>query len=349
MKKLNEVCKIVGLERRAIQEYEANGLAKTPKTRNKYGHLLYSDEDIERLWQLRFYKELGYKKRDIEKIFNDPEYDKQKSLEEQIKLLEKKKQDLENLISVAKGMSTMGVSTFSRKSGSTILEDTSYDTAISILGLAFKLMSNADDLEEMIADSLTEDDLDLWFENIEKIMELEKKGETVENTEVQDLVHKLYDITSPFFSPSMMMFEWGYLCLIPGSEFANEIDEIFGPNKSNYLFEAIQTFIKNNKNNSYDNELIDCFENIRKLGLKKYPTNSEEVQEEVRKIHELVKQMKIYNEKGQINLISSFSGLFASDEYKQIIDNGRDKGVSWFISRALEIYIKNIAGGNSNE
>ena len=89
MKKLNEVCKIVGLKRRMIQEYKDNGLAKTPKTRNKYGHFLYSDEDIERLWQLRFYKELGYKKRDIEKIFNYPEYDKQKSLEAQIKLFEK--------------------------------------------------------------------------------------------------------------------------------------------------------------------------------------------------------------------------------------------------------------------
>ncbi len=339
MKKLNEVCKIVGLERRMIQEYEVNGLAKTPKTRNKYGHLLYSDEDIERLWQLKFYKELGYKKRNIEKIFNDSEYDKQKSLEAQIKLLEKKKQDLENLISVAKGMNTMGVNTFSRKSNSTLLDDMPFDVAISMLGSAFKLLSDEVNLEEMITDSLTEDDLDLWLENIEKIMELEKKREAVENIKVQDLVHKLYEITSPFFSPSMMMFEWGYLCLVPESELANEIDEIFGSNKSNYLFEAIRTFIKNNKNNSYDNELLDCFENIRKLGLKKYPTNSDEVQEEVRKIHELIKQIKIYNEKGQMHLMSSFSDLFASNEYKQIIDSGRDKGVFWFISRALKIYI----------
>ncbi|WP_049999385.1 MerR family transcriptional regulator [[Clostridium] innocuum] len=349
MKKLNEVCKIVGLNRRTIQEYEFNGLAKTPETKNKYGHLLYSDEDIERLWQLRFYKELGYKKRDIEKIFNDPKYDKQKSLEAQIKLLEKKKQDLENLINVAKGMSTMGVNTFSRKSSSTLLDDMPFDTAISVLGLAFKNLSDEDDLDEMITDSLNEDDLDLWFENIEKIMEQGGKGKAFDNIEVQDLVHKLYDLTSPLFSPSMMMFEWAYLCLVPGSEFANEIDQIFGVNKSIYLFEAIQTFIKNNKNNAYDNELLDCFENIRKLGLKKYPANSDEVQEEVRKIHRLIEQMKIYNEKGQMNLMTSFSNLFASNEYKQIIDGGKDKGVSWFISRALEIYIKNIEGGNANE
>lgn len=64
--------------------------------------------------------------------------------------------------------------------------------------------------------------------------------------------------------------------MISGDAFANEIDEIFGSNKHNYLFEAIQTFIKNNKNNSYDKELLDYFENIRKLGLKRCPTNSDE-------------------------------------------------------------------------
>lgn len=50
-----------------------------------------------------------------------------------------------------------------------------------------------------------------------------------------------------------------------------------------------------------------------------------------------------------MNLLSSFSDLFASNEYKQIIDNGRDKGISWFISRVLKIYIKNITGEDTNE
>lgn len=35
MKTLNEVCEIVGLTRRMIQEYEYYGLAKTPTTKNK--------------------------------------------------------------------------------------------------------------------------------------------------------------------------------------------------------------------------------------------------------------------------------------------------------------------------
>ena len=126
------------------------------------------------------------------------------------------------------------------------------------------------------------------------------------------------------------------------------IDEIFGNNSSKYLFEAIQTFSKNNQNNSYDKELFECIGNIGEFGLKKYTTNSIEVQNEAKKIHELIMQIRLYNEKGQINLLSSLSKLFGSKEYKGIIDNGKEKGISWFVSRVLEIYVENITGGNAN-
>lgn len=46
MKTLREVADIVGLSRRMIQEYEKTGLATTPTTTNKYGHLLYNEEEI---------------------------------------------------------------------------------------------------------------------------------------------------------------------------------------------------------------------------------------------------------------------------------------------------------------
>ena len=42
MKTLNEVVDIVGLKRRAIQEYEEAGLADKPTTKNKSGYLWFS-------------------------------------------------------------------------------------------------------------------------------------------------------------------------------------------------------------------------------------------------------------------------------------------------------------------
>lgn len=104
-------------------------------------------------------------------------------------------------------MNTIGVNTFSRKSSFALINNIPFDTVISMLSSAFKLILDENDLEEIIIDTFIEKDLDLWFENIEKIMELEGKGITVENIKVQNLVHNLYDIASHFFSPSMMMFE----------------------------------------------------------------------------------------------------------------------------------------------
>lgn len=68
MKSLHEVEKIVGLNRRVIQEYESKGVAIKPTHKNKYGYLLYDTPEIERLWQLKFYRELGYRIPEIEEI-----------------------------------------------------------------------------------------------------------------------------------------------------------------------------------------------------------------------------------------------------------------------------------------
>ena len=75
---LNQVAEITGMTRRVIQEYEKYGLSETPTERNKYGHLLYNEAQVERLWQIRFYRELGYDKKKIEEILCSPDFDRKK-------------------------------------------------------------------------------------------------------------------------------------------------------------------------------------------------------------------------------------------------------------------------------
>lgn len=349
MKTLSEVCKIVGLSRRMIQEYEKNGLAQTPETKNNYGYLLYSDDDIERLWQLRFYKELGYKKSEIKKVFDDPNYNKHESLKAQIQKLEEKKQNIENLISIAKSLDEIGVSVFSRNSNSILLEDITFDTALLMFGSAIKIISSQNNIEDLIEKGLDEEDVDLWFEKLETIMSFSAKGVPADSSKTQKVVSELYEITAKVLSPSIIMFESSLICFMPGSELAKDLDEIFGQNKSNYLFAALQTFVRNNRNNPYDLKLFETLENIEKLAIKRYTTDSTEVQFEINKLFNLVKKIKIYNEKGQLNLLKTIGELFRSNEYKKVIDKGKQRGISWFISRAIQIYIENIEGGIEND
>lgn len=124
-KTLNEVINEVGLTRRQIQECEKYGLENDRDSsenhlRNKHhkpftiqptkenGKLMYDEDAVERLWLIKFYKELDYKHDDISKIFNDPDYDKEKSLNEAIEQLEAKKNRIDSLIAIAKNYKLNG-------------------------------------------------------------------------------------------------------------------------------------------------------------------------------------------------------------------------------------------------
>ncbi|WP_395815249.1 MerR family transcriptional regulator [Clostridium sp. C45] len=342
MKTLSEVSKLVGLSRRMIQEYESSGLAKTPTTKNKYGHLLYSDDDIDKLWQLRFYKELGYKKGDIEKIFTDKNFNRQESLHNQISLLEKKKEELENLINIAKAMSNIGIVEFSRNLNNSLLNDIPYDLAMSMLGSSLKIINTENDIENLIDQVITEEDVDKWMSNLEKIMELADQGFLPDSLNTQAIVRDMYELTVPVLSPSITMFGYAYIGFMPGSDLSKEIDDVFGKNKSQYLYESIQIFIKNNQDNIFDEELYESVDNILSLGLKKYKTTSLEVQSEVRKLHNSLKKIRLFNFEGQIQLLNAFVELYGSSTYKKIFDKGKERGISWFISRSIQIYVENI-------
>ena len=106
MKTLNEVCKIVGLSRRMIQEYESgkNAIAVTPTTKNKYGYLLYNEEQIEHLQTIKFYREAGYSKKQIKEIFDHPSTNSQEILQNAIIGLEKKRNEIDCSIATAELM-----------------------------------------------------------------------------------------------------------------------------------------------------------------------------------------------------------------------------------------------------
>ena len=78
------------------------------------------DTALERLQQILLFRELEFPLKDIVRIVSSPDFDRKKALEQQIELLEMKKEHLENLISFARGIKLSGVravnfSAFDRK------------------------------------------------------------------------------------------------------------------------------------------------------------------------------------------------------------------------------------------
>lgn len=109
MKTVNEVSKLTGVSIRALHYYDTIGLL-SPTTVTESGYRLYDDIALERLQHILLFRELEFPLKEIKKILDSPSFERNKALEQQIKLLTLKKEHLENLIDFARGIKFKGVS-----------------------------------------------------------------------------------------------------------------------------------------------------------------------------------------------------------------------------------------------
>lgn len=108
MMTIHEVSKLAGVSIRTLQYYDKIGLLH-PSKYTDAGYRLYDDTALERLQQILLFRELEFSLKDIKEIIDSPDFDESKALEQQIALLQLKKEHLENLINVALGIKLLGV------------------------------------------------------------------------------------------------------------------------------------------------------------------------------------------------------------------------------------------------
>ena len=94
---LKEVCNHVGVTRRAVQGYEKAGLVK-PIDKNKYGHLLYDDNAIEKIKETKKYQDFGFSIKEIKVLQALPEVEYLEKLKSQLMLLQSEMQKLKSSI-----------------------------------------------------------------------------------------------------------------------------------------------------------------------------------------------------------------------------------------------------------
>ena len=108
MMTVHEVSKISGVSIRTLQYYDSIGLLK-PSDYTESGYRLYDDIAMERLQLILLFRELEFPLKDIKKILDSPNFDKEKALAQQIELLKLKMEHLENLLNLAHGIKKIGV------------------------------------------------------------------------------------------------------------------------------------------------------------------------------------------------------------------------------------------------
>lgn len=87
--KINQIAEMAGITIRTLRYYDKIGLL-IPSARSEAGYRLYSADDLERLQQILFFRELDFSLAGIQELMNNPSYDRTEALAMQIDWLNKK-------------------------------------------------------------------------------------------------------------------------------------------------------------------------------------------------------------------------------------------------------------------
>lgn len=241
MKRLREVCNIVGVDRHVLQRI---GTAKGQKEPllpptlidKTSGYWYYDDAAIEKLWLIKLFRELGCTFRQIQEILNSPDFDQREWFGKQIELLEKKKEHIDKLIHVAELIHTSGMLPTEIDN----VKDYSIDEYLEYTKNKFDSISkeNMQRVGKIFGDAN--------FNNVlNKIYATWQAGAHPQDTEVQNLVKNAYRIFNTIAkTTSSNGFEMFGKMMISNGVFSFKMDEAKGKGSSKFVGEAIKIYLK---------------------------------------------------------------------------------------------------------
>ncbi len=108
MKTVKDISKLSGVSVRTLHHYDAIGLLKPAKV-TEAGYRLYDTASLQRLHAILLLRELQFSLKDIKEILDAPGFDPMEALQQQIGLLELRRQHLTELIDHARQIQKTGV------------------------------------------------------------------------------------------------------------------------------------------------------------------------------------------------------------------------------------------------
>lgn len=239
MMTVNEVSKLTGVSIRALQYYDKIGLLK-PTEYTESGYRLYDDTALEMLQQILLFRELEFPLKEIKEILSDPNFDRNKALEQQITLLIMKKEHLENLISFARGIQFEGVKTMDFS----VFDTQKIDEYAKQAKEQWGKTAEYKEFEQKAAGRSKEEERTVMEEFMQIFADFGKmKDAAPESADVQNHVKKLQDyITEHFYKCSNDILSSLGQMYAGGGEFTNNIDRVGGEGTAKFTAEAIRIY-----------------------------------------------------------------------------------------------------------
>ncbi|GAA0327558.1 MerR family transcriptional regulator [Bacillus carboniphilus] len=98
---IQKLGKLAGVSTRTLRYYDEIGILK-PARINSSGYRIYGQDEVDKLQQILFYKELGVRLDQIKQIVNDPDFNGTQALQEHLTQLLDKRRQLDLLIANVK-------------------------------------------------------------------------------------------------------------------------------------------------------------------------------------------------------------------------------------------------------
>lgn len=308
---LDEVEKIVGLNRRKIQEYEKAGLSPKPEQEHKKSHKLqYTKQHINDLYRLRFYHELGYKIPMIEKEFKDKSSaERNINLKRHISELEEKCEDLRKLIAIGKVMNLLGMEPADLFANAN--KPISYDELMTLLDAVSDVENNEADIDKYVHETLTSEDFIKLQDVFERLKQLYDLEQSPESDTAQYLIGDMYNILSKLVSGSYYMFFFTGYSFLPGTVGGEDLDDEIGEGFSAFFMNSMNYFYSRHRDNEVDKELYESFNNIVTLYMmKECEIESVEIMQQVERAYKFFERIKIMKKNDIISALRMYSSLF---------------------------------------
>ena len=236
---VQKVSRLTGVSIRTLQYYDRIGLLR-PTEYSEAGYRLYDDAALETLQQILLFRELQFPLKDIGKIIGSADFDRNKALEQQIELLTLKKEHIENLIDLARGIKLMGVRHLKFDAFDTKKIDEYAARAKASWGNtpAYK------EFEEKSKGRTKEQDRDISLGLMEIFAEFGAiRATDPASEEAQALVKKLQDyITDNFYTCSNEILNGLGKMYSGGGEFTKNIDNYGGEGTAEFAHQAIDIY-----------------------------------------------------------------------------------------------------------
>lgn len=238
---VKEVSELTGVSIRTLHYYDEIDLLKPSET-TMAGYRIYDDIALERLQQILLFRELEFPLKEISKIINGKDFDRNKALEQQIELLTMKKEHLENLITFAREIKTTGVKN---------MDFTPFDTKKidKYTKKAKEQWGNTEayhEFEQKNANRTKSDENVIMNEMMKIFVEFGKMmNEELDSDAVQNQVKKLQNyITKHFYNCTDEILAGLGEMYGAGGEFTENIDEAAGKGCAVFVSKAIEKYTK---------------------------------------------------------------------------------------------------------